>query len=159
TTTSPTAGTQQPTPVELDTNSASTYNPSGYPEGRFGDPSLAIDGDPSTGWSAQVDRASPPRVGAGLAIDLRSPQRLSAAQLVTSRPGMTGQLFGTTARTLPAKITDPAWVGLSSATVLSDRHVRLPLAESTKAFRFVVLWISKAPDGSSASARVSVNEL
>ena len=42
----------------LDTNAASTYNPYAYPASDFGDPSLAIDGDVTTGWTAQVDPAA-----------------------------------------------------------------------------------------------------
>ena len=48
---------EQPTPILLDTNAATTYNPSNYPESGFGDPGLAIDGEPSTAWTAQVSRA------------------------------------------------------------------------------------------------------
>ncbi len=55
----PPAGRNEPKPVAivLDTNAAATYNPYDYPAGGFGDPSLTIDGDTSTG----VDRAGRPR--------------------------------------------------------------------------------------------------
>ena len=40
-------------PILLDTNAASTYNPYNYPESEFGDPSLVIDGETGTAWTAR----------------------------------------------------------------------------------------------------------
>jgi hypothetical protein len=146
--------------ILLDTNAASTYNPSALPASNFGDPSLAIDGESATGWTALVDAASAPKMAAGLAIDLRTPQRLGAIALVTSTPGMTVQLYGSAAGALPAAITDPAWARLSSAVIEKKRRMRLTLSQPKRAFRFALLWISKAPAGSAGSApRVSVNEI
>src|SRR5579862_6414566 len=49
-------GNSSSTPaILLDTDAASTYNPYNYPAGNFGDPSLTIDGDHSTAWTAQVE--------------------------------------------------------------------------------------------------------
>ncbi len=59
------SGTKTPEPLLLDTNAASTYNPYEAP-GPFGDPSLAIDGDTSTGWTAQVNPATAPKMAVGL---------------------------------------------------------------------------------------------
>jgi hypothetical protein len=160
-------GASQPAETEpkskailLDTNAASTYNPSALPASNFGDPSLAIDGESATGWTALVDAASAPKMAVGLAIDLRTPQRLGAIALVTSTPGMTVQLYGSAAGTLPAAITDPAWARLSSAVIEKKRRIRLTLSQPKRAFRFALLWISKAPAGSAGSARrVSINEI
>jgi hypothetical protein len=147
----------------LDTNAASTYNPYNYPAANFGDPSLAIDGDSSTGWTAQVDPATAPKLAEGLLVDLKSGQRLATLVLVTSSPGMTVQVYGSNAKTAPTSITDPAWVGLSRSIVVKKRHAKITLKESGHAFRFVTLWISRAPAGSTGTAqqpgRVSVNEL
>ena len=49
-----TATEKLPAAILLDTDAATTYNPYGYPASEFGDPSLAIDGDPTTAWTAQV---------------------------------------------------------------------------------------------------------
>jgi hypothetical protein len=158
--------TPQPEPepkskaILLDTNAASTYNPSALPASNFGDPSLAIDGEPSTGWTALADPAAAPKIVAGLAIDLRTPQRLGSAALITSTPGMTVQLYGAAGSTLPAALADPAWVRLSPALVAKKRRMRLTLEAPKRAFHFVLLWISKAPAGSAGSSRrVSVNEI
>jgi hypothetical protein len=156
-------GEQQPAAILLDTNAAATYNPYGYPASDFGDPSLAIDGETATGWTAQVEPAVAPRMAEGLVIDLKSPRRLSALVLATSTPGMTIQVYGANGHTLPGSITDHAWVKLSPNLVDRAKHLRLKLRESTKAFRFVTLWISKAPASSVGTAQapghVAVNEL
>jgi hypothetical protein len=155
-------GEPQPQAILLDTNAATTYNPYGYPAANFGDPSLAIDQETSTGWTAQVDPAVAPKMAEGLAIDLKSARKLSAVGLVTTTPGMTVQVYGTSGPTLPTSITDPAWVKLSPSLLVKTRHMRIKL-KSAKAVRFVALWISKAPAASvgtpQAPGRVSVNEL
>ena len=118
-------GQPQPQPILLDTNAATTYNPYNYPAAGFGDPSLAIDGETSTGWSAQVDPAVAPKMAEGLAIDLKSARKLSAVALVTTTPGMTVQVYGTSDHTLPTSITDPAWVKLSPSIPVKARHMRI----------------------------------
>jgi hypothetical protein len=172
TTTTPSAGTkssggsgaeQLPPPIVLDTDAAATYNPYGYPASEFGDPSLAIDGDASTAWTAQVNPAVAPKMAEGLVIDLKSAQRLSSITLITATPGMSVQVYGANGHTLPSSITDPAWVELSPYRVTHKHNVHIKLRDSTKAFRFVTLWISKAPATSVGTAQapghVSVNEL
>ncbi len=157
----------EPTPQQpailLDTNAASTYNPSNLPATSFGEPSLAIDGDTATGWSAQVEPATAPNMTAGLLIDLKDTQRLSAMEVITPTPGMTVQVFGSSAATAPTTITDPGWTALTKSEVLKTRHVRVKLSDTTTGFRFVTLWISKAPASAvgtpQAPGRVSVNEV
>ena len=155
-----------PTAIVLDPDAASTYNPYGYPASEFGDPSLAIDGVTSTEWTALLNPAVAPKMAEGLTIDLKSAQRVSAVELVTSTPGMSIQIYGANGQTVPTSITDPAWVQLSPYLTVKKRHERIKLKDSTKAFRFVTLWISKAPAASIGTApdrvpptHVSVNEL
>jgi len=168
TTTPKTTGTggakaEQPQAILLDTNAAATYNPSNYPATSFGDPSLAIDGETSTAWTALVDPAIAPKMAAGLVIDLKSAQKMSALVLITPTPGMTVQVYGSVAKTLPTTITDPAWAPLSGLILEKKKHVRIPLRDSSKAFRFVLLWISKVPATSvgtaTAPGHVGVSEL
>ena len=151
-----------PAALLLDTNAASTYNPYGYPASRFGDPSLTIDGDPSTAWSAQVDPATAPRMAEGVAIDLRSAHRLSTLGLITSTPGMTVQVYGANTSSLPSSISSSAWVALSGPKTASNRHTQIAL-KSTTPVRFVTLWITNAPAGSVGTAQapgsVNVNEI
>jgi hypothetical protein len=153
----------QQAPILLDTNAASTYNPYNLPAAGFGDPSLAIDGDPTTGWTAQVNPATAPKMAEGLLIDLKSPQRLTAAVLSTSTPGMTIQLYGANTQTAPTSITAPAWIPLSGSTVDKKKTLRIKLRHSAKAFKFLTLWISQAPAGSvgteQAPGHVTVDEL
>jgi hypothetical protein len=152
-----------PAAIVLDPDAASTYNPYGYPASGFGDPSLAIDGDTSTEWTALLNPAVAPKMAEGLAIDLKSTQRVSALEVVTSTPGMSIQIYGSSSQTVPTSITDPAWVQLSPYLTVKKRHERIKLKDSTKAFRFITLWISKAPAASIGTAEapghVSVNEL
>ena len=57
---------RSPRAIVLDPDAATTYNPYGYPASEFGDPSLAIDGDTSTEWTAQVNPAMAPKMAEGL---------------------------------------------------------------------------------------------
>jgi hypothetical protein len=152
-----------PTAIQPDTNAATTYNPYGYPTSEFGDPSLAIDGDTSTAWTAQVNPAVAPKMAEGLVIDLKTARRLAVVGMVTSTPGMSVQVYGANGHTLPTSIIDPAWVQLSSYLVAKKRNEHIKLRDSTKAFRYVTLWISKAPAASvgthQAPGHVAVNEL
>jgi hypothetical protein len=160
---SPSGGEPQPSAILLDTNAAATYNPYAYPAAEFGDPSLTIDGDSSTGWTAQVDPGVAPRMAEGVVLDLKSARKLKALVLVTSTPGMTVQAYGANGAKPPASITDPGWVKLTPSIHEKGKHARLKLRKPGKAFRFVTLWISKAPPSAvgtpTAPGRVSVNEL
>jgi len=154
---------EEPTPILLDTNAASTYNPYNYPATSFGDPSQAIDGETSTGWTAQVEPAAAPKMAVGLAIDLKAAQRIGVIALVTSTPGMIVQVYGSNATALPESITDPAWTTLTKSVKAKKRRTHLKLKDATKAFRFIALWISKAPASAvgtpTAPGHVSINEL
>jgi hypothetical protein len=154
-------GEKQQPAILLDTNAASTYNPYHYPLSNFGDPSLAIDGETATGWTAQVDPAVAPKMAEGLVIDLKSARKLSALELITTTPRMTVQVYGSAGSTLPPSITDPAWVKLSGSLLVKARHFHIKL--KSNAVRFVTLWISAAPAASvgttQAPGRVSVNEI
>jgi len=156
TTSTPTStSSEEPTAITLDTNAASTYNPYHYPAGNFGDPSLAIDGDPTSGWTAKPNPEVAPRMAVGLALDLKSPQKLSSLALQTSTPGMTVQVYGSNGNAMPGSITDSAWSKLSPSQEVRSGQANIKLGDSTQGFRFVVLWVSRAP----ASGHVSVNEL
>jgi hypothetical protein len=168
---SPVVGEAHPQALMLDTNAAQTYNPYSYAAANFGDPSLAIDGDNTTGWTATVDPAVAPKMAEGLVIDLNTARKLVAAALTTSTPGMTVQVYGSAAATLPASITDPAWVALTPSLLEHKRHVRLVLGRGSAAmataakrsYRFITLWISRAPAASvgtpTAPGHATVDEL
>ena len=154
---------KQPEALLLDTNAAATYNPYNYPAEWFGDPSLAIDGDDTTGWTAQVNPATSPNLAEGLVIDLKSSHRLAAVKVVTSTPGMNVQVYGSAAKTLPASITDTAWTPSSHLIVVKKRHARIGLRNQKKTYRWVVLWISRAPASAlgtpQAPGKVTIDEL
>jgi hypothetical protein len=153
----------QQSAIVLDTNAASTYNPYNFPASWFGDPSLTIDGDHATAWTAQVNPETSPTLAEGLLIDLKAKQKVAVLQLITSTPGMTVQVYGANGHTVPESITDPAWVPLSSPRVIKKKSVRFKLRDSKKAFTYVTLWISKAPESAvgtaTAPGHVDVNEV
>jgi hypothetical protein len=165
------AGEAHPEALLLDTNAASTYNPYNYNPANFGDPSLAIDGDSSTGWTALVEPTVAPKLAEGLIVDLNTSRKLSALALTTTTPGMTIQVYGANSSTPPASITDPAWVALTPSLTDGKRHTRIKLGGTApaiaqaakKPYRFIVLWISQAPASAvgtpQAPGHVSVNEL
>jgi hypothetical protein len=158
-----TSGEENQSSILLDTNAASTYNPYNYPESDFGDPSLTIDGDPTTGWTAIVEPSTAPKMADGVLIDLKTPHRLAALELITSTPGITAQVYGSNAKTAPTSITDPAWVPISHLQTIAKKHVRIKLRDQKKSFTFVTLWISRAPAGDvgtpEAPGHISVNEI
>jgi hypothetical protein len=153
----------KPVALLLDTNAASTYNPYNLPVTGFGDPSLTIDGDTSTAWTAQVDPATAPAMAEGLLIDMRIPQRLGSVELITSSPGMTIQIYGANGASEPSSITAPGWTRLTHSITLHKRHVHLSLLDAKHSFRWLTLWISKASPASVGTAQepghVSINEV
>lgn len=159
----PSGEAPQPEAILLDTDAASTYNPYAYPATWFGDPSLAIDGDATTGWSAQVNPATAPNLAEGLLLDLKSQRRLAAVKLVTSTPGIAVQVYGSAASSVPASITDSTWVPLSRLVEVKKRHARIGLRNKKKRYRFVALWLSRAPQSAlgtpEAPGKVTLDEI
>ncbi len=159
------ASTSEPTSeaLLLDTDAASTYNPYAYPVTWFGDPSLTIDGDPTTGWTAQVNPATAPHMAEGVMLDLKGADRLASVKLITGTPGITVQVYGTQAKTAPASITDPSWVPLSRSIVVRKSPAKIPLRHRKTAYRFITLWISAVPASAvgtpEAPGKVSIDEL
>jgi hypothetical protein len=154
-------GSQPPTPILLDTNAASTYNPNAYPSSLFGDPSLAIDGEASTAWTAGVEAAIAPRMAEGIVLDLKTAQKLASLKLKTSTTGFSVEIYGANGHALPATIADPAWKRLHGPRAVRRKSVAIKLATKGAAYRFVLLWLVKAPPGSTAAApgQVAIGEL
>jgi hypothetical protein len=153
TSTTPTSGTTTPSgrtanPILLDTDAASTYNPGGYPASYFGDPGLAIDGEPSTSWTAQVEPKVAPLMAAGLALDMKTPHQLGSLEVITSTPGFTVEVFGANGSKLPETITDPAWKKLKGSHTITKKTATIKLGTGGRTFRFLLLWLTKAPAGS-----------
>jgi hypothetical protein len=149
--------------IELDTDAASTYNPYGYPASEFSGPSLVIDEDPTTAWTAQVDPATAPKMAEGVLLDLKDTQRVAVLQLITTTPGMKVQVYGAKGRTAPESITDPAWKPLSAPKLIKKKKTRFALRDSGKEFTYITLWISEAPPSAvgttTAPGHVAVDEI
>jgi hypothetical protein len=160
------AGSLKPTPLTLDTNAASTYNPYNYPSSSFGDPALAIDGELSTAWTAAVRPESFPKMAVGLVIDLRAPTAVGSVELVVPSPsrGMTVEIFGAaSAKHPPTTITAKGWKLLSKSHVLKKTKTLLRLRMAGKRFGYVAVWITKASAASrgtvAAPGLVSIDEV
>jgi hypothetical protein len=164
-------GEAHPEALLLDTNAASTYNPYNYAASNFGDPSLAIDGDRSTGWTALVEPSVAPKMAEGIVIDLNTPRKLSALALSTTTPGMTVQVYGANGEAPPTSIIDPAWASLSPSLVEKKKHARIKFGGTTAAaqaaaklaYRFIAVWVSQAPASAvgtpAAPGHISINEI
>jgi hypothetical protein len=146
------AKSEQSNPILLDTNAATTYNPYNLPEAGFGDPALAIDGEPATAWTAQVQPSSFPSMAEGLLINLRSATKLGRLELATPTLGMTVQVYGANGSKAPATITEPGWTLLSGSHVLKKKVTHLKLRTEGRTFSFLLVWITKAPAASQGTA-------
>lgn len=143
--------------VVLDADAAATYNPYGYPDSSFTDPSLAIDQDPTTSWTAQIDPSAAPRNADGITLDLKSPQTLHQLKLQTRTPGIEVEVYGANGAQPPPSITDPSWRHLT-APHTTGRVAKFKLLTGGQKFRFLVVWITKAPS-SSAGSTVAISEV
>jgi hypothetical protein len=151
---------EAPSPILLDTNAASVYNPYNYPASLFGDPSLAIDGEVSTAWTAQVQAENAPKMAEGLLLDLKSPQKLGSTAVKTTTTGITVEVYGTNGSTPPTSISDPAWIRIAGLKILKKKSTTLTLKTKGKVYRYILLWLAKAPATSTAAnpGSVSINE-
>jgi hypothetical protein len=151
---------EAPSPILLDTNAAGVYNPYNYPATLFGDPSLAIDGELKTAWTAQVQAEKAPNMAEGLVLDLKSPQKLGSVAVNTTTTGVTVEVYGANGRTLPASISAPEWKRLVGLKVLKKKSTELALKANDKGYRYIVLWLAKAQPSSTAASpgSVSINE-
>jgi hypothetical protein len=145
------SGSEPPSPILLDTNAASVYNPYSYPATLFGDPSLTIDGEGKTAWTAQVQPEKAPNMAEGLLLDLKTPQKLGNATVKSTTTGATVEVYGANGAAPAASITDPAWVRLVGLKKLKKKDTNFKLKTKGKSYRFVVLWLVKAPPGSTAA--------
>lgn len=142
--------------ILLDPNAASTYNPYSLPDASFGDPSLAIDGDPSTAWTYTLDPATAGKTTVGLVIDLKSPQRLGLLKLHVTSPGITTEIYGANGQ-LPVSLADPAWIHLATRAHVKS-EAKMTLKTAGKSYRRVLIWITHAPPGKTAG-NIGIAEL
>ena len=151
---------EAPSPILLDTDAASVYNPYAYPATLFGDPSLAIDGEEKTAFTVQVQAAVAPKMAEGLLLDLKSPQKLGSVAVKTTTIGAIVEVYGALGNTPPAAISDPAWKRLVGLKVLKKKTTTFKLKTAGKDYRYIVLWLAKAPASSTAAnpGTVAINE-
>lgn len=153
---------QKQTPMLLDTNSAHVYNPYSYPEATFTDPSLAIDGESTTAFVVKVREVSAPKMADGLLIDMKALTKVEKLTLITNTPGFTLQVYGTKQKKQPPEtITSKGWVKLTKSHVAKKKKSTVELNKAKQQFRQILVWLVKAPEGSTPEApgHVAIDEL
>jgi hypothetical protein len=136
--------------ILLDPNAASTYNPYNLPDASFGDPSLAIDGDPTTAWTYTLDPSTAGKTAVGLMVDLKSPQLFGSLKIHVTTPGMAVEFYGANGDP-PVSITDPAWTHLATRSHIK-KQTSVSLKTAGKTFRRLLIWITHAPAGTTTGA-------
>jgi hypothetical protein len=159
TATTPTASTPPAAAhqILLDTDAATTYNPYSLSASSFTDPAKAIDGDPDTAWTYQLDPTNAGKTFVGLTIDLKTPQPAKAIKITTLSPGMTVEFYGATGSTAPAAITAAGWVHLANRKAIKP-STAVVLKTLGKSYRYLLVWITHAPAGVTAGT-IGISEL
>jgi cytoskeletal protein RodZ len=155
-------GSGHPVAVLLDADAAQLYNPRDLASARFGDPSLAIDGDASTAWTMQLQASEAPEVGAGLTLNLNAQLKIAQLTLITETLGIAVQVYGTQSTKIPQSLESEEWVRLSRAHLVKKRKATITLSQDGKRFRQLLVWIISAPTSSSGqftAAAAAINEI
>lgn len=133
--------------ILLDTDAATTYNPYSLASSDFGDPAKAIDGDPTTAWTYQLDPNTAGKTLVGLVINLKSDQRVRGITVRTATPGMTVEFYGAPAASVPpVSITDPAWLHLANRKAIKG-SAKVTLKTAGQSLQYLLVWITHAPAG------------
>jgi hypothetical protein len=86
-----------------------------------------------------------------LLLDLKSPQKLGSSTVKTTTTGVTVEIYGANGKTIPGSITDTGWKRLAGLKVLKKKSTPLTLKTEGKGYRYIMLWLAKAPAGSTAT--------
>ena len=140
-----------PTALLLDSNATSDYDPNNLGAQAFGDPNLAIDGDTTTSWSAQVPVTPPVGGSAGLLVDLNSGQSLASLKLVTHTSGATFAVLGANGAHAPATIAATGWTQLAAPVAVKKSPHTFALKTKGHRYRWVLLWILGVKGGAVAT--------
>jgi hypothetical protein len=117
---------------------------------------LVVDGDPQTAWTYQLDPSTGGKTLVGLALNLKSGQKVRTMTIATSSPGMTVEFYGARGAQ-PVSITDPAWLHLANR-----RHIKasttVALSTAGKSLDYLLVWVTSAPPGVT-SGKLAVSEV
>ena len=107
-----------------------------------------------------MQAAIAPKMAEGLLLDLKSPQKLGSAAVKTTTTCITVEVYGAVGKTPPASISDPVWKRIVGLKVLNKKSTTLKLKTNGKGYRYIVLWLAKAPTSSTAAnpGSVSIDE-
>lgn len=156
--------------IKIPATAGALYDPAG--RGTFladdpHDPTAAYDDDNETSWAVTAGGEGDLLVG--YVLDLKHARALRRLELLTDTPGFSVAIYGTESETLPAQVNDPGWVALKARDnvdgtakeggTVGDGEERITLADSSKKYRYVLLWFTKpapvvAPDPPSRTVRL-----
>ncbi|HEU4977783.1 MAG TPA: hypothetical protein VFT42_02710 [Solirubrobacteraceae bacterium] len=144
--------------VTLDPSNGTLYDPYGRASAQ-GDPTRALDGNPSTSWFVTV--ATPDEMGVGYVVDITNPVNVRSLMLWTHTEGFEVEVYGTGSTVLPPDVVDSRWIHLATRTnvdasqpgvaapdgnVAGDGKERIVLNSGTKRFRHLLLWFTQPPE-------------
>jgi hypothetical protein len=141
--------------VKLDPADAKTYNPYNRAGAEQADPTLAIDGDAKTAWTASLDPAAGGQSAIGVDLALGRLRGVRQLKLSTPTPGMTVEIYGARSTDAPVSVQDPDWTHIATQLdVAKDGTIRLGSGEDE--YRHLLVWITEAPP---EGGQVSLGEL
>ena len=138
-------------PVKLDSDAASDYDPEGDGEESPEAARNAIDGNLTTNWDTETYSGGfegSNKRGVGLYVDAGSPIRARQLDLVTATPGFRAQVYA--ANTVPGQIRD--WTRVSRRVRVGQEQ-KIPLDTDGTEYRYYLLWIVELPEGNKADVQ------
>jgi serine/threonine-protein kinase len=136
--------------VSLCQNCAHDYNPdatSGPKSQNPGSVGLAIDGDPSTGWSTETYyNGTLGKAGVGLYVDAAPGVRARELDITTSTPGFSAHIYARASAPNPDSF-DPGTTGwIDLAGVQSVRaNQKIAINRADRRYRYYLVWITRLP--------------
>jgi hypothetical protein len=139
-----------PSEIPLAPDAGASYNPYGLAATSLGAPAKALDSNPLTSWTLELDPRTDGATNAGLVIDLKPAEPVRSITLVTGSPGMRVEFYGAQG-SLPASITASGWEHLASRASIAPQAAVKVNSRGTRFDRLLV-WIAHAPPGVNAGA-------
>jgi serine/threonine-protein kinase len=147
--------------VSLCQNCAHDYNPdatSGPKHQNPGSVGLAIDGDPSTGWSTETYYTGRlGKAGVGLYVDAAPGVRARELDIATTTPGFSAHIYARTSAPTPDRFDAGAagWADLAGVESV-HRSEKIPINSAGRRYRYYLVWITRLPPGRNL---VTLNEI
>ncbi len=159
-----TAATTALEPIALGADALSVYDPYDRSDSP-GDPAEAYDGDSQTTFEVGAPDDGK-EIQVGVVVDLESAKQVRAIEFTTTTPGGRVEVYATDSSALPPDILDTRWDHPASRSDVDgssrggdkagDGVERIVLPKGGAKYRYVVLWFTEPPEG---TTRVGLTEL